>query len=290
MRHRGQSPPLLLLLLPALLAAAGSAAWAENIDPAGDGHQYAWGENAGWINAEPSEDGGNGAEVTDFKLMGWMWGENIGWVNLSCENTAVCGDTQFGVANDGSGKLSGFAWGENAGWIDFAPTTCLPDPTCGVKIDPSTGYFSGRAWGENVGWITFSSGAPVEWTTRSSWCQGTQAAPGAVAGLTLKKVATGVLLSWATPAGASWFDVVQGTLSTLRASRGDFSLATASCVANRLPTSSVPDPGATPSAGDGFWYLVRGANCRGRATYDDGAPSQRPGRDTGIAASQHACP
>jgi hypothetical protein len=289
MRHRGPSPSPLLFLFVALLA-AGSAAAAENIDPVGDGHQYAWGENVGWINAEPSENGGNGVEVTDFKLNGWLWGENIGWVSLTCDNTSACGVTPFGVANDGSGHLSGLAWSENTGWVDFAPTTCLPDPTCGVKIDPVTGYFSGRAWDENVGWISFSSGAPETWTARTSWCQGTLATPGPVSGLTLRRTGTDLLLTWTAPAGASWFDVVEGKLSNLRASQGDFSLATGRCLANRLATTSASEVGVTPNPGDGFWYLVRGANCRGRATYDDGAPSQRPGRDTGIAASQHSCP
>lgn len=289
MENRGQSPLLLPFVLVALLA-AGAAAAAENIDPAGDGHQYAWGENVGWMNAEPSEDGGNGVEVTDFKLLGWMWGENIGWVSLSCDNTSVCGSTQFGVANDGSGHLSGLAWSENAGWIDFAPTTCLPDPTCGVKIDATTGYFSGRAWGENVGWITFSSAGPETWTARSSWCQGTPAAPGPVSGLTLQKLSPDVVLHWTALPDASWFDVVQGTLSALRASHGDFSLATGRCLAGRLSATSTPASGQVPNPGDGFWYLVRGANCRGRATYGDGTPSQNAARDTGIAASQRSCP
>jgi hypothetical protein len=290
MRNRGQSPPLLPFLLAALLALAVAPARAENIDPDGDGHQYAWGENVGWLNAEPSEDGGNGVQVADFTLTGWMWGENIGWVSLTCDNTGTCGSTQYGVVNDGSGKLSGLAWSENAGWIDFAPTTCLPDPTCGVKIDPTTGYFSGRAWGENIGWVSFSSGAPELWTARSSWCQGTSAAPGPVPGLTLAKAAPEFVLSWAAPQGASWFDVVEGTLSRLRASRGNFALATDACVANRLSSTSIAAPGSVPPPGDGFWFLVRAANCRGRATYDDGTPSQKPGRDAGIAASQHACP
>jgi hypothetical protein len=107
MRNRGQSPPLLPFLLAALLALAVAPARAENIDPDGDGHQYAWGENVGWLNAEPSEDGGNGVQVADFTLTGWMWGENIGWVSLTCDNTGTCGSTQYGVVNDGSGKLSG---------------------------------------------------------------------------------------------------------------------------------------------------------------------------------------
>ena len=63
---------------------------AENIDPTNDGSKYAYAENVGWLNAEPSGDGGPGIQVDNLTLTGWMWGENAGWVSLSCVNT----DTQ----------------------------------------------------------------------------------------------------------------------------------------------------------------------------------------------------
>ena len=133
----------ILLLLP-LAASAG------NIDPDKDGSQYAYGENVGWINFEPSQ--GGGVTVTDSAVTGKAWGENIGWINLS--------PATGGVANDGVGNLSGYAWGENVGWINFSPTGA------GVKIDPATGVFSGKAWGENIGWINFApNGKPI----KTSW-------------------------------------------------------------------------------------------------------------------------
>lgn len=130
---------------------------AENIDPASDDHQYTWGENVGWLNAEPSGDGGDGVEVDGFKLEGYVWAENIGWISLSCENTSSCGTVDYGVTNDGLGNLSGYAWAENVGWISFS---CDNTSSCrtvdyGVTIDPGTGEFSGYAWGENIGWINF---------------------------------------------------------------------------------------------------------------------------------------
>lgn len=125
---------LFLLLLPGLTVA-------ENIDPDNVGLQYAWSENAGWINLEPSGNGGPGVAVTDTSLTGMAWGENIGWVNFN--------PASGGVINDGTGNLSGYAWSENAGWINFAP---LGE---GVIISPD-GVFSGYAWGENIGWINFS--------------------------------------------------------------------------------------------------------------------------------------
>lgn len=114
---------------------------AENIDPYDANNQYAWGENVGWINFEPSE--GPGVTVSDANLTGFIWAENIGWINLSPENYG-------GVFNDGAGLLSGYAWGENIGWINFGPDYG------GVTID-ADGNFAGYAWGENIGWINFNS-------------------------------------------------------------------------------------------------------------------------------------
>jgi hypothetical protein len=293
-KGRGLHPSVLVLLFLLLVSAGGggigAASGAENIDPSNDGHQYAWGENVGWINAEPSEDGGNGVEVGNFGLLGWMWGENIGWINMSCANDGVCATTLFGVTNDGYGVLSGFAWGENAGWINFAPDTCAPDPTCGVRIDPGTGYFSGRAWGENIGWMTFSPGPPEEWTARTSWCQGVAGLPGPGIVLLVGKAGSSAVLSWSGLPAASWYDVVGGTMSALRAGGGDFGAATDRCLAAKTAASSAQDGSPAPATGDGIWYLIRGANCRGRGTYDTGAASQAGSRDAKIAASADACP
>ncbi len=144
---------------------------AENIDPANDGHQYAWGENVGWLNAEPGGDGGDGVEVDGFRLRGYVWAENIGWISLSCENNGVCDTAAYGVENDGNGNLSGYAWSETAGWINFS---CDTHGTCakvdyGVAIDKVTGAFYGYAWGENIGWVKFRSETPVAYGVKTSW-------------------------------------------------------------------------------------------------------------------------
>lgn len=285
--RRGLAP----VLVAAFVGFAGRVAATENIDPASDDSQYAWGENIGWVNAEPSGQGGPGAEVQDFQIIGWFWGENVGWINLSCVNNGTCGTAAYGVANNGYGALSGFAWAENIGWINFSPTTCMPDPTCGVHIDPATGYFLGRAWSENAGWISFSDGGPPStWSARTSWCQSTAAAPGFGPQLAVSKAGGLTTVSWSPLAGAGWYDVVSGRLSTLSASHGDFTQSTQRCFATKLVGSSVPIPGAPPPAGDGFWFLARGANCKGRGTYDSGAASQSGSRDAEIAASPAACP
>jgi len=70
------TPAAILMLIVAATAT-------ENTDPDGDGSQYAYGENVGWLNAEPLGDGGPGVRVEDFELTGWFWGENVGWVSLA---------------------------------------------------------------------------------------------------------------------------------------------------------------------------------------------------------------
>jgi hypothetical protein len=132
----------------------------DSIDPDNSGLQYAWGENVGWINFEPSQ--GPGITVTNSAVTGYAWGENIGWISLSCDNTGVCSLVNYGVINDGSGNLSGYAWGENVGWINFSPTGG------GVNID-ACGDFNGMAWGENIGWISFRSDGPNPFKVRTSW-------------------------------------------------------------------------------------------------------------------------
>ena len=150
-----------------------TAAFAENVDPQNNGSQYAYGENVGWINAEPSGDGGPGVTVSDTALSGYLWGENIGWINLNCSNNATCGTVSYGVTNDGNGNLSGYAWGENIGWISFScnnnPSTCATTGNYGVTIDVNTGDFHGYAWGENIGWISFSDDSPVAYKVSALW-------------------------------------------------------------------------------------------------------------------------
>ena len=99
--------------------------FAENIDPYDDDSQYAYGENVGWLNFEPSQ--GPGVHVYSDRVEGYVWAENIGWINLSPSSYG-------GIINDGIGNLSGYAWGENVGWINFNPTNG------GVTID-SEGNF-----------------------------------------------------------------------------------------------------------------------------------------------------
>ena len=156
---------ILLLMLILFVGMGEKVVHAGNIDTGGDGSAYAYGENIGWINLNPSY--GGGVTVTDSALSGFAWGENIGWVSFSCLSTSTCGTVNYGVVNDGAGNLSGYAWGENVGWINFAPTSG------GITINPTSGVFSGYAWGENVGWISFASEGPVPFNVKTSWREAT---------------------------------------------------------------------------------------------------------------------
>ena len=152
-RKRIRKPVLALILITLLVGAFYSGAgWAGNIDPNGDGSQYVYGENVGWINFQPAA--GDGVTVSPTAVTGFAWGENLGWLNLS---PAI-----GGVLNDGAGRLSGFAWGENVGWLNFAPLGG------GVVID-TCGDFGGTAWGENVGWLSFHATSPVPFKVRTAW-------------------------------------------------------------------------------------------------------------------------
>ena len=150
---------ILLVLVTLILIPV--SALCGNIDPDDNGSQFAYGENIGWTNFEPSF--GPGVTVTDSAITGCAWAENVGWIRM---------DSVFGgVINDGLGNLSGYAWGENVGWISFS---CENTGTCdsvayGVSIDPITGEFSGNAWGENIGWITFRSMGAVDYGVTTSW-------------------------------------------------------------------------------------------------------------------------
>jgi hypothetical protein len=253
----------------------------ENVDPNGTDAQYAWGENIGWLNAEPMGDGGPGLEVSDFAVTGWMWSENAGWVSLSCENNGICGQADYGVTNDGQGNLAGYAWSENLGWINFAPTTA------GVTIDPVTGEFSGDAWSENAGWIRFSGanhGLETGWS-----CSPLPPAPTGAFEITVQKTGGTAQLSWPAVVDASAYDAVRGDLVTLQMTGGDFDAATDTCLASKTAATSVDDA-TLPAKGEGLWYLVRGVNCGGAGTYDSGSGSQVGSRDAGIASSGVACP
>src|SRR5262249_48209645 len=104
-------------------------------------------------------------------------------------------------------------------------------------------------------------------------CQCNAAAPTAISRITMAKPTAGdARVNWSIAASATGYDLVRGSLAALRATHGDFSQATTDCLENDLTGTSREDA-TTPDAGDGFWYLVRAANCGGSSTFDSGAAS-----------------
>lgn len=105
-----------------------------------------------------------------------------------------------------------------------------------------------------------------------------------------------VIVSWTSQA-VSVYDVVRGSLATLRSSGGNFtqalnavSPASDVCMSNDTTGLWVSDPTAPVVPGNSEFYLVRTLDCGGQGTYDSGAPSQTGSRDGEIALAVGACP
>jgi hypothetical protein len=113
--------------------------------------------------------------------------------------------------------------------------------------------------------------------------------PAGVAMLLVSKTGATAQLSWAPLFSASSYDVTRGALGSLRSTAGDFTASVAGCVADGTTATAASDA-TPPPAGDGFWYVLRGNNCAGAASYDEGLGSQSGSRDAEIGASALACP
>jgi N-acetylneuraminic acid mutarotase len=100
---------------------------------------------------------------------------------------------------------------------------------------------------------------------------------------------TGTNLGWAAQENAFGYDIVYGSLDTLRSTGGNFTTATVSCYGNDTELHDVPFP-AIPGVGDGYWILVRGENCAGAASWDGEGPGQVGSRDAELAAAPNHCP
>ena len=98
-------------------------------------------------------------------------------------------------------------------------------------------------------------------------------------------------LSWPALPDGDWYEIVRGDLSDLLDSGGDYSTATDSCVAdNETGLSAIVSGTPTPGSGEGYWYVVRGGNCKGKGTYNSAGAAQIGVRDAEIAASGNDCP
>jgi len=96
-------------------------------------------------------------------------------------------------------------------------------------------------------------------------------------------------VEWDPMPEATAFDVVRGDVQTLRATGGNFSVATTACVANDRSGTFVLYSG-TPLPGRAFWFLGRDIAGAVAGTYDAGDSAQVGSSDAGIAASPARCP
>ena len=87
---------------------------------------------------------------------------------------------------------------------------------------------------------------------------------------------TGTTLTWTNPATGDVHDVAGGLVSLLRAN-GD--LTDGDCLTDDAAGTSWDDTRPDPSAGDGWYYLVRAQNACGAGTYgySSGGPERLPG-------------
>jgi hypothetical protein len=115
------------------------------------------------------------------------------------------------------------------------------------------------------------------------------AVPGAILAVAVGKEGGDAVVSWTALPGMTGYDVVGGSLEALRATGGDFSLATDRCLLDDASASKATDAASQLESGS-VWYLVRPVNCTVGGFYEDGSMSQLAPRDPGIAASPSACP
>lgn len=92
-------------------------------------------------------------------------------------------------------------------------------------------------------------------------------------------------LSWDSGLEAGGYDVVTGDLSVLRATGGNFAMATGACLGDGVHDQTLSYAGG-PGAGQAMFVLVRAR----ASTYDTDAASQVRSRDPGISGSPLSCP
>ncbi len=99
----------------------------------------------------------------------------------------------------------------------------------------------------------------------------------------------GILLSWSAATNAGTYDVVEGDLSALQSTGGDFAASVSRCLTDDTTATSLHVDEPDPDSGASRWYLVRGERGVCRGTFADVAGGSQS-RDTGIAASPATCP
>ncbi len=112
-------------------------------------------------------------------------------------------------------------------------------------------------------------------------------APAAAAGLVLE--ADKQAMRWNDVLLADRYDVVKGDLQALRSTGGDYTSTLLVCLEDDSLDARSGDS-SDPSAGEGFYYLVRAQAACKSGTFNSEHPGQSGDRDSEIASSPHACP
>jgi len=96
--------------------------------------------------------------------------------------------------------------------------------------------------------------------------------------------------SWDAVGEAEGYDVVRGSLGTLRSTLGDFAASVNVCLASNQTETEIWEE-SLPGPGNGFFYLVRGSggSCA-VGTWDSGSAGQIASRDDGLDSAPGACP
>ena len=194
-------------------------------------------------------------------------------------------------------RYAGRAPGDPAGILSRAEATLVPGTGAQLALTRWGDYsmLSVDPVDDCTFWYTqeyYAAFTGIGWVTRVGSFRFPECVSCVLVGnpvLTLQATESGLALNWTAAQNATNYDVVTGSLSTLRATSGDFTSATTACAANDVPGMAALSVEVDPAPDDGRYYLVRatGIGCRG--TYDDGSVSQQGGRDFEIAAAA-ACP
>jgi hypothetical protein len=97
------------------------------------------------------------------------------------------------------------------------------------------------------------------------------------------------MLQWTGDPLVPSYDVVRGDLGVLRSNGGDFSQAVLGCLGEDIARTSV-DTGPGPLPGQAFFFLVRGNDCVGPGTWNEGQPGPISNdRDPEVNASPATC-
>jgi len=215
------------------------------------------------------------------------------WLATSTTGAPTARELHTGVWSN-SGMI---VWGGRDNSLNYLSSGARYDPSAnGWTPTPSANAPSPRAfhaavWTDAEMVIWGGTNGLSHFATGGEYCAGTctSTPPSGIPSVSMSQEAGGSRVRWTTVATATGYDVVRGSVGTLRSTAGDFTSATNACLANDTAELSVLDANI-PAAANGFWYLARGMNCGGSGTYDGPGGRQSGSRDAEIDAAASRCP